>query len=69
MREWLKEIRLKKKFTQEEFAEELLIARTTYAMYELGERTPSVTTAKRISEEIGVDWTIFFTNKVHETCS
>lgn len=69
MREWLKEIRLKRDLTQEEFADELQIPRTTYAMYEQGERTPSVARAKKIAGELDCDWTIFFTNEVHEVCN
>lgn len=69
MRGWLKEIRLNENLTQGEFADKLHIARTTYAMYEQGERTPSVANAKKMAEELDIDWTIFFTNKVHETCS
>lgn len=69
MREWLKKIRLERNLTQEEFADVLQIKRTTYAMYEQGERTPSVSNAKKIAEELDCDWTIFFTNEGHEVCS
>lgn len=69
MREWLKKIRLDNNLTQEEFADRLQIARTTYAMYEQGERTPSVPRAKKIAAQLDCDWALFFTDSLHETCS
>lgn len=69
MREWLKKIRLDNNLTQEEFADRLQIARTTYAMYEQGERTPSVARAKKIADQLECDWVLFFTDSLHETCS
>lgn len=69
MREWLKRIRLEDNLTQEEFADKLSIPRTTYAMYEQGQRTPSVDRAKRLGKELKCDWTFFFVDSVHESCN
>ena len=69
MREWLKKIRLENNLTQEELADQIQVARTTYAMYEQGERTPSVARAKKIADQLGFDWVLFFTDPLHETCS
>lgn len=60
MREWLVDIRLKKKLTQEQVAEKSEIERAYYTMIELGKRRPSVETAKKIANVLGIDWTIFF---------
>ncbi|WP_438491061.1 helix-turn-helix transcriptional regulator [Paenibacillus sp. IHBB 3054] len=59
-REWLLQKRVSLGKTQESVAEGASIARTTYASYEQGERTPSVPAAKRIGEILKFDWTIFF---------
>lgn len=59
-REWLISKRMKCSKTQEQIAEEIGIKRTTYASYEQGERTPSVSSAKKIGDFLNFSWTIFF---------
>ncbi|WP_342512841.1 helix-turn-helix transcriptional regulator [Sporosarcina sp. FSL K6-1522] len=66
MREWLKDKRLGAGLTQEQVAMKSGIARTTYAMYEQGERNPSVGVAVSIADVLKFKWTIFFEDKVHE---
>lgn len=67
MRVWLKDKRLKAKLTQEQVAIKAGVARTTYAMYEQGERDPSVGVAVRIGDVLKFKWILFFEDKVHET--
>lgn len=50
----LKRIRIEKGFSQKEFAEKLGVAKSTYCMYESGNREPNVQTIKRISELLNV---------------
>lgn len=66
MREWLKEKRLNAGLTQEQVAMKSGIARTTYAMYEQGERNPSVGAAMSIANVLKFKWTLFFEGEVHE---
>jgi len=66
MRGWLKEKRLKRGLTQEQLAEKVGIARTTYAMYEQGERDPRVGIAVKIGDTLKFKWPLFFEDKVHE---
>ncbi|WP_081904102.1 helix-turn-helix transcriptional regulator [Brevibacillus thermoruber] len=68
MRCWLVIKRNELGLTQEEVAKKAAIARTTYAMIEQDNRTPSVNVAKRLSKVLGVDWTLFFEEKCHESC-
>ncbi|WP_199775447.1 helix-turn-helix transcriptional regulator [Microbulbifer pacificus] len=63
MREWLANPRKSKGLTHQQVADKVGIKRQYYGMIESGERTPSVTTAKRISEVLDLDWTIFFESK------
>lgn len=69
MRNWLIAKRNELGLTQEEVASKAEIARTTYAMIEQNNRTPSVNVAKRIAKVLDVDWTLFFEQKCHELCS
>jgi DNA-binding XRE family transcriptional regulator len=50
MREKLIEVRKKKGYTQEQMAEKLNIARTTYTGYENGNVSPSLETALNIKK-------------------
>lgn len=69
MRDWLLGIRKQRGMTQAEVAEQANIARTTYSMIETGERNATVDNAKKISNVLGFDWTIFFEEHRHETCN
>jgi putative transcriptional regulator len=69
MRSWLAKRRNELGLTQEEVANRSNIARTTYAMIEQDNRTPSVAVAKRIAKVLGLDWTLFFEDQCHETRS
>jgi len=60
VRNWLKDIRDKKGMTQKEFAIALHVEPSTYAGYEQGFRNPSVPAAKKIGEQLEIDWTLFF---------
>ena len=57
---WLKEIRAKKKYTQEQMSKEIGVAQNTYCNIENGKRRPSVEVAKKIAEVLDFDWTKFF---------
>lgn len=65
-REFLVGIRGNK--TQSEVANKCELSRSMYAQIETGDRTPSVTTAKRIAEVLSFDWIIFFDDKCHDKC-
>lgn len=67
-REWLENIRKESNLTQEEVAGKVGIARTTYAMYEQGNRTPKVSTAKKLADVLNFEWQLFFKEQLHETC-
>lgn len=60
MKSWLEEKRLDKGFSQQELADRVNISREYISMIENGQRTPSVTIAKKISKELGVPWVKFF---------
>lgn len=60
MRTWLKEIRNKKKWSQEEMAKFLKIPQTTYSCYELGIRNPKVLESKRLADLLKIKWTKFY---------
>lgn len=50
----LKRIRIEKGYSQKEFAEKLGVAKSTYCMYESGNREPNVQTIKKISKLLNV---------------
>lgn len=60
MKSWLEEKRLDKGFSQQELADRVNISREYISMIENGQRTPSVTIAKKISKELDVPWVKFF---------
>lgn len=60
MRTQLTDARNRKKLTHEDVAKKAGITRQYYGMIEKGERTPSVSIAKKIGKVLEVDWTIFF---------
>ena len=56
----LKKIRKEKGFTQEQLANECGVQRTTITMIENENNLPSVETAKKLGEVLGIDWKVFF---------
>lgn len=58
MRNWLVNIRGER--TQMEIANLCGISQNFYSCIETGERRPSVDTAKKIANALGVDWTLFY---------
>ncbi|WP_195459118.1 helix-turn-helix transcriptional regulator [Pediococcus acidilactici] len=63
-RTWLKDYRSHFNYTQNDMAELLGIAVTTYASYEQGHRTPKVSSAKRYAQKMNINWSYFFTDDV-----
>ena len=64
---WLIDIRNEKGMTQQDVADKAGINRSFYTQIEIGTRTPSVDTAKRIAAVLEFDWTIFFEHNSGET--
>lgn len=64
---WLKEKRLEKDMTQKEVAEAVGIAVSTYSMYEVGNRNPSVATACKLGKLLDCKWENFFEKQLHIT--
>lgn len=60
MRQWLKNMRLKKNMRQREVAEKSGITRCYYTLIENGNRTPKPEHAQSIAKALDFDWTIFF---------
>lgn len=58
MRAWL--INLRGNKSQKEIAGECGISQNYYSWIETGERDPSVSTAKKIAEVLGFNWTKFY---------
>ena len=56
----LKELRKEKGFTQEQLANACGVQRTTITMIENENNLPSVETAKKLGEVLGIDWKVFF---------
>lgn len=59
-RQWLKDLRAKKKLTQQAVAQEAEIARAYYTEIENGVKTPSPSVAQKLSIILDFDWTKFF---------
>lgn len=60
-RQWL--IKNRGRLTQRQAALLAGISRSAYSNIELGLRTPSVSTAKKIAKALDFNWQIFFENK------
>lgn len=58
MRDWL--IKKRGSRTQQVIADMCAISQNFYSMIESGERTPSVSVAKKIAKELGFNWTKFY---------
>lgn len=56
--DWL--VKIRGESTQQEVANAIGIAQSTYAAIETGARNPSVPMAKRIAKAMGFEWTRFF---------
>ncbi|MEH7223898.1 helix-turn-helix transcriptional regulator [Bacillus sp. JJ1566] len=67
MRKWLENARKQKKLTHQNVADLAGIKRQYYGMIENGERTPSVSTAKKVAKILDVDWTLFFEDRGNKT--
>lgn len=67
MREWLIKLRNVKGFTQNEVASKCGISRSYYSGIEVGTRNPKPSTAKKIADVIGFDWTLFFEENGRKT--
>ena len=63
MRTWLKNLRISKKLTQEDMAKAVGVDLTSIGKYELGLRSPTVKTAKKIADILNFDWTRFYENE------
>lgn len=55
--------RIQHNMTQAEVAEKAQVSRTTFAMYEQGERTPTIKNAKQIAKVLEFEWTLFLINE------
>lgn len=64
---WLKDKRKNLSLTQSKVASKCGISRAYYCEIELGVKTPSVDTAKKIGDVLGFRWTIFFDEECSET--
>ncbi len=65
--DWLKNIRLLSRMTQEEVAQAVCISQPSYANIETGRRMPSVSTAKRIAAVLGFEWQRFYDDPEFES--
>jgi putative transcriptional regulator len=63
LREWLSNARKNLELTQQDVADKTQIKRQYYGMIENGDRTPSVSTAKKIANVLEIDWILFFEDK------
>ena len=50
----IKNLRKSRKLTQEEFAEQIGVSRSTLSCYEIGQRTPHLNTLQQIADIFGV---------------
>lgn len=62
-RQWLKQIRKKRKISQSEIARKLNKTQACYCQIENGTRNPTVKLAQQIAEILDFDWTLFFPEK------
>ena len=60
MREWLRKKRIEMGLSEAEAAKRAGIAQPFYHNIEMGNKNPSVDTAKRIAAVFGFAWTLFF---------
>ena len=55
--EWLKDLRIKAGYSQEEIAEKCKISRSYYSYIERGKKKPQVEIAKLLGKELKFNWT------------
>ncbi|MCY8949990.1 helix-turn-helix domain-containing protein [Bacillus atrophaeus] len=66
MNVWLRHKREKANLTQEQLAEKVGIARSTYGAIETGGRNVRPHIAKKIGKVLEFDWTLFFEDEFHD---
>lgn len=57
-RRWL--VKLRGDLTQQQVADQARLSRSYYTEIEIGDKNPSVETAKKIAKALGFNWTLFF---------
>lgn len=62
----LKKYRFDKDMTQEELADKVELKRSTISSIEAGINKPSISTAKKLGNELGFDWTLFYEDEDEE---
>lgn len=67
MKAWLIDYREKKKLSQSDLAALADVSREYISMIENGNRSPSVTVAKKIGKALGFKWELFFKEDSNET--
>lgn len=58
--DWLKKLRQELGLTQEQAAQKIGISRFWYIDIELGRKSPSIKTAKKIAKAFSFDWKKFY---------
>ena len=56
----LKKYRFEKDLTQQEFCDKFNFNRSTIASIESGINRPKIATAKKLSDVLGIHWSLFF---------
>lgn len=65
-RDWLIECRRNAGLTQDEVAKKADISQQALAAIELGNRNPSIETAKKIATTLGFDWPLFYPDEIEK---
>nr|PZN17647.1 MAG: XRE family transcriptional regulator [Chloroflexota bacterium] len=67
MRRWLIELRKERGLSQHQLASRIGISRSYYSEIEVGTKTPSGRTAKKIADYFGFDMSVFFEENRRKT--
>lgn len=59
----LRKLRVEHALTQKKLADAVAVSRQMIGLIECGKARPGISLAKRIAEELGFDWTLFYTDK------
>lgn len=59
----LRKIRTERALTQKKLADAVSVSRQMIGLIECGKAHPGVKLAKRIASVLGLDWTLFYTDK------